>query len=317
MPLDTELQPIVDLVNSAGEMTPTLDDVQTMRDSIAMLVAAFGEGPEQVEVEGIAIPNGAQPLALRVYRPPATDAAAAARRRGAFVWFHGGGWVVGDLDGYDPVCRDICLLAGVTVISVDYRLAPERTFPIAHDDSFRALCWVAEHAAELGIDPERIAVGGDSAGGHLAAVVARRARDSGGPPLALQVLVYPVADLHGDDELYPSRTQNGAGFILTTDVMEFFRDTYVPEPELRSSPDASPILTKDLSGVAPALVLTAEFDPLRDEGERYAAMLEEAGVHTVCTRYDGAIHMFFQMRTTTIGRRAITQVADALRSALA
>ena len=317
MPVDAELQPIVDLVNAAGAGPPTVEDLDTMRESVAMLVAAFGDGPDQVEVEGIAIPNGAHPLGLRVYRPPVVRGALSIPRSGAFVWFHGGGWMLGDLDVYDAVCRDLCLESGVTVISVDYRLAPERTFPVAHDDSFHALTWIVDHAAELGIDPGRIAVGGDSAGGHLAAVVARRARDAGGPALVLQVLVYPVTDLQRTDEHYPSRSDNAVGYVLTTETMEFFRDNYVPEPEQRSHVDASPVLVEDLSGLAPAIVLTAEFDPLRDEGETYATRLGAAGVDTVCTRYDGAIHMFFQMRTTAVAKRAITQVADALRAALA
>jgi len=319
VPLDAELQPIVDLVNSLDAPAPSLEEVTTLRESFALMAAAGGSGSQDVEVEGLGVPGGAAPLAVRVYRPAAGAAAPAGNGRpGALLWLHGGGWVIGDLDTHDAVCRELCIRSGATIISVGYRLAPEHVFPAAHDDCWRALRWVVDHAAELEIDPNRLAVGGDSAGGHLATVLARRARDEGGPAIALQVLVYPVTDLRGDtDEAYrsdyPSKIDNAEGYVLTTETMAFFRSTYAPDPAVRSDPSASPIAVEDLSGLAPAFVLTAEFDPLRDEGEAYAARLAAAGVPTTSTRVDGAIHMFFQLTETAIGSKAIDDVAAELR----
>lgn len=315
MPLDAELQPIVDLVNAADVGPPGEQDLETLRESFDLLSLAFGPGAAEVECEGVGVSNAAAPIGLRVYRAVRSDDLATSRP-GALVWFHGGGWVIGNLESHDACCRDLCAASGATVISVDYRRAPEHAFPTAHDDASAALRWIVDHAVELEIDPTRIAVGGDSAGAHLATVAARRARDAGGPELVLQVLVYPVTDLTGEDGAYPSRRDNGSGYVLTWETMEFFRDSYTPDPASRTHPDASPMLAEDLTGLPPALVLTAELDPLRDEGEAYAARLAAAGVETVSTRYDGAVHMFFQMGSTAIGRRAIDEVAEALRARL-
>jgi acetyl esterase len=205
----------------------------------------------------------------------------------------------------------------VVVVSVDYRLAPEHPFPAAVTDAADALGAVVSRAGEWGIDPGRLAVGGDSAGGNLAAVTARHWRDTGSPPLRLQLLVYPVCDLTNDLERFPSLRENGDGYVLTAETMAFFGDTYLPGDLDRSDPDASPLSAPDLAGVAPALVITAEFDPLRDEGEAYAARLAAAGVPTTLTRYDGAVHTFFQMGGITgIGAEAVAQAAAALRAAL-
>ncbi|MHB1140040.1 MAG: alpha/beta hydrolase, partial [Microthrixaceae bacterium] len=220
MPVDAELQPILDLVNSVAAPAPSADRVEELRESFALLAAAFGPGRDDVEIEGVGVSSCAAPLGLRIYRSTAADAP---RRPGALVWFHGGGWVIGDLDTHDALCRELCVRSGVTVISVDYRLAPEHRFPAAHDDATCALEWIAEHAVELEIDPARLAVGGDSAGGHLATVAALRAR-SGGPDLRAQVLVYPVTDLAGTAERYPSRRDNAEGYLLTTETRDFFSD---------------------------------------------------------------------------------------------
>ena len=312
MPVDAEIQPILDLVNAVEAAPPTADQVPDLRDAFALLCSAFGPGPELVEVEGIGVPNGASPLGLRVYRDPS---AASSPRPGALVWFHGGGWVIGDLDSHDALCRELCVATGATVISVDYRLAPEHTYPCAHDDAQRAVAWISAHAAELGIDPERLAVGGDSAGGHLAAVTARRLRDAGDTSLAAQVLVYPVTDLASPAEVHPSRLANATGYLLSTETMQFFCDTYVPDQSRRGEPDASPLGVEDLAGLAPALVITAEYDPLRDEGDRYAQRLEAAGVPVELASHEGATHMFLQMTATAASRRAISQIAATLRTA--
>jgi acetyl esterase len=206
--------------------------------------------------------------------------------------------------------------AGVAVVSVDYRLAPEHPFPAAPDDAYAAVAWLAEpaNAAGLGLDPSRLAVGGDSAGGNLAAVVARRARDRGGPRLALQLLIYPVTDAALDT---PSYHENADGYMLTRTAMEWYWDQYVPDLTRRSDPDASPLRAADLSGLAPALVLTAGHDVLRDEAEAYARRLDAAGVPVRLVRYPGMIHGFLRRYTVfEQGKIALGVVAETLRDAL-
>jgi acetyl esterase len=197
------------------------------------------------------------------------------------------------------------------VVAVDYRLAPEHKFPAAVDDSYAATLWVAANAGALGVDPRRIAVGGDSAGGNLAAVVSLKCRDEAGPALALQVLVYPVTNLASFDT--GSYRAFAEGYNLTRAEMEWFRASYLDRPEDGKHPHASPLLAANLSGLPPALVITAECDPLRDEGEAYAKRLEQAGVPVTCTRYPGMIHPFFSMPgALTQARKAIEQVAAAI-----
>jgi acetyl esterase len=231
------------------------------------------------------------------------------------VFFHGGGWVIGDLDTQDGACRALANGAGCLVVSVGYRLAPEHKFPAAPDDTYAATKWVAANAASINADPARIAVGGDSAGGNLTAVTAQMARQRGGPRLAFQLLIYPVTDGACDTASY---RDNADGYLLTKEMMLWFWNHYVRNPEERFNSMASPLRAQSLKGLPPALVQTAEFDPLRDEGEAYAARLQEAGVPVKLTRYDGMIHGFFGMasvidRATT----AIGEAAEALRSAFA
>jgi acetyl esterase len=245
------------------------------------------------------------PVSMRVYRPEAAGPLP------ALVYFHGGGWVVCDLDTHDNVCRTIARRAEAVVVAVDYRLAPEHKFPAAVDDSYAATLWVAANAGRLGIDPGRIAVGGDSAGGNLAAVVALKCRDHGGPAIALQVLVYPVMNLASFDTA--SYSEFAEGHNLTRSEMEWFRDCYLARPEDGFDPLASPLLAADLRGLPPALVITAECDVLRDEGEAYARRLEEAGVPVTSCRYPGVIHPFFSMPgVLPQARQAIDQVARAV-----
>jgi acetyl esterase len=225
------------------------------------------------------------PLGLRVYTPRGGT--------GPFpllVFFHGGGFVVCDLGTHDALCRNLCAGAGCVVASVDYRLAPEHRFPAAPDDCLAATRWAAEHAAELGADPARVAVGGDSAGGNLAAVTALRARDEGGPRLAGQLLLYPTTDAEAAG--MASLAENAEGYGLTRRDMAWFKDRYFNDPSEAGNPHASPLRAADLRGLPPALVQTAEYDPLRDEGEAYAARLREAGVPTAVSRRAGMIHGF-------------------------
>jgi len=229
------------------------------------------------------VPGPAGDIPVRVYTPPGIGPFP------VFVNFHGGGWVIGDLDTADAVCRGICREAECVVVSVDYRLAPEHAFPAAVEDACAAAAWVADHMDAVGGNG-RLAVGGESSGGNLAAVVCLRARDQGGPDIAFQLLAYPVVDCDFDR---PSYKENGQGYLLELDTMHWFWDHYCPKADARRQPDASPLRAGDLASLPPALVVTAEFDPLRDEGEAYAAALQAAGVDAEARRYDGLVHDFF------------------------
>jgi acetyl esterase len=231
------------------------------------------------------------------------------------VFFHGGGWVIGSLESHDNLCRALANRAQAIVIAVDYRLAPEHRFPAAAEDCYAVACHVAEHGADYGVDAARLAVAGDSAGGNLSAVVALMARDRGAPRLRHQVLIYPVTD---PDFERASYRDNADGYLLTRDAMKWFWGHYVPDAARRTEPYAAPQRAEKLGGVAPATVITAEFDPLRDEGEAYAARLRDAGVPATLTRYEGQIHGFVSMfEVFDRGRAAVEQVGAALRDALA
>jgi acetyl esterase len=230
------------------------------------------------------VPGPAGNLRVRQYRPPCTEVTP------LLVFFHGGGFVVGDIESHDGLCRMICRDAVTQVLSVDYRLAPEHPAPAASDDCFAAYRWAVEHAAELGADPSRLGVGGDSAGGALAALVAIRSRDENIPQPALQVLLYPVLDLAAHNH---SRSSLSEGFFLTRQDMEWFADQYLGRSELAADdPRVSPLRAPDLSGLGPALILTAGFDPLRDEGNAYAAALDSAGVSVDHRQFDSLTHGF-------------------------
>ncbi len=243
--------------------------------------------PDVASARAIAIPGRAGPIAARVYVPTAKAAP-----RPLIVYFHGGGWVVGSLEGYDTSCRRLALRADSVVVSVDYRLAPEHPFPAAVEDAWDATVWCTSHADELGIDPRRVVVAGDSAGGTLSAVVAIMARDAGKPALALQVLIYPATDLTRES---PSYVRNATGYMLTADALRWFIERYVPDVAQRADWRASPLLHPSLAGVAPALVISAEYDPLVDENEAYAKRLEAAGVPTRYACFPGMIHPFFTL----------------------
>jgi acetyl esterase len=248
---------------------------------------------------------------VRVYRPAGVPDST---RLPALVYFHGGGWVIGDLDTHDTLCRQLTAEAGISVVNVDYRLAPEHKFPAAADDGWTATKWVAAHAAEIGVDGTRLAVGGDSAGGNLAAVMALMARDAGGPPIKLQVLLYPVVDVGAES---PSYAELAEGYLLTRDSMRWFVNHYVAKPADREDWRVSPARATSLAGVAPALVITAGYDPLRDEGDAYAQKLRAAGVSVDHITFGGMIHGFVPMgKLIETGNRAVTLVAGSLRYAL-
>jgi acetyl esterase len=247
---------------------------------------------------------------LRVYRPTGV-----AKPSPALMFFHGGGWVVGDLDTHDGSCRALANAARCVVVSVDYRLAPEHKYPAAADDAYAATMWVREHAAVLGINARRVAVAGDSAGGNLAAVVALMTRDRGQPPLAMQVLIYPITDCDLDT---PSYQEFADGYMLTRGAMKWFWRQYLSREDEALEPYASPAQAADLRGLPRALVITAEYDPLRDEAEAYARRLEAAGVPTRLTRYDGQIHGFLRrLNTFDAARTALADIASELQKAFA
>jgi len=283
----------------------TLSPVEARQAAIDALKSVAGEPEEVGRVEDLSIPHSEHPIPIRIYTPVAEGPIP------CLVYFHGGGWVLCDLNTHDTVCRAIARRAGAVVVAVDYRLAPENKFPAAVDDCYAATEWVAANAARLQVDPRRIAVGGDSAGGGLSTVMCLKSRDEGGPALALQVLVYPVTNLASFDT--PSYNEFAAGYYLTRAEMEWFRGHYLANTEDALNPYASPLLAPNLRGLPPALVITAECDPLRDEGEAYAKRLADAGVEVTCARYAGMIHPFFSLGgTLSQGRRAIEQVAAAL-----
>ena len=242
-------------------------------------------------------------LPIRIYWPSTSD-----EPLPVVVFFHGGGWVIGGIDSHDGQVREMVNRTAMVYVSVDYRLAPEARFPAAAEDCYAATQWVAANAASIGADAARLGVAGDSAGGNLAAVVALMARDRGGPAIAHQLLIYPCCDM--DSNAWPSQTENGTGYFLTKESMDWFYDQYV-DPADRDNPYASPIKADDLSGLPPACVITAEYDPLRDEGEAYGRRLEEAGVGCEVHRFDGMFHGFFGMTLAIPGAVAAQETAAA------
>ncbi len=264
------------------------------------------------KVDERAIPTSNGAIGGRFYLPPNLPGGTPPP---LLVFYHGGGWVIGDLDTHDAVCRFLAAAAGIAVLSVDYRLAPEHPFPAATDDAWDAFAWAAANAGELGVDPARIAVGGDSAGGNMAAVVCLRGRDEGGPLPAMQLLFYPVTDSADDPR---SRQLFADGFLLTKGDMDHFEGHYLPNPGDADHPRVSVYKEPDLSGLPPAYVATAGFDPLRDEGEAYALRMREAGVTVALRRYPGLIHGFAnQYAVSRSSRAAMFEVAGALRMGLA
>ncbi len=264
---------------------------QRVRIRASARVAA-GPPIEVGRVRNLFVDGAAGPLRARLYSPaPATTPTGDAAARPLVVFFHGGGWVIGDLDTHDQPCRLLCRYADVHVLAVDYRLAPEHPFPAAAQDAVAAFAWAAAHAGELGADPHRLAVAGDSAGGNLAAVVAQATRDAGTRQPVAQLLLYPGTDASISR---PSKALFADGFFLTRTQMDWYLDTYAQGASY-SDPRLSPLLAADLAGLAPAVVTTAAFDPLRDEGEAYAVALREAGVPVVLRRAAGLVHGYYSM----------------------
>ena len=310
MPLNPQVKGLLDAM-AAAEAPPM---TELPPEAAREMYRAMASIEARVDVEGVddrsvSGPHGDVPV--RIYTP----AEAADAGRGVLLWIHGGGWVIGDIDTADPTARLLAQGSGCVVVSVDYRLSPEHRAPVALDDCWAVLGWVVDHAGELGVDPTRIAVGGDSAGGNLSALLAIRARDAGGPAICFQLLVYPVTDL---TRSHASYEENAEGYMLTRDVMGWFIDHHLGDGIDPKDPRVSPFHVDSLEGLPKALVITAEYDPLRDEGEAYAARLGDAGVEVEAVRYDGQIHGFFAMATMVDdGRAAVDRAAAALRGELA
>jgi len=266
-----------------------------------------GPRPDVAAVKDLEVPGPAGSIPVRVYRPSEqTDLP-------VLVYLHGGGWAICSLETHDASCRQLANDAGCMVVSVDYRLAPEHRFPAAPEDCYAALTWTAENAASLGGDPRRLAIGGDSAGGNLSAVVALMARDRKGPRLCHQLLVYPVTDHAFDTDSY---RENADAPILTREIMQGFWSYYLSRAENGRHPYASPLRAEDVSGLPPAHVITAEYDPLRDEGEAYARRLSDAGVPVVQRRFDGMVHGFFGFgELIDVAREAVDDATRELRRA--
>jgi acetyl esterase len=308
MPLDPQAQRVIDAM-AALNLKPVEESTPAeARESIRTRTAALGPFPDVAAVVDHRVPVSGGEIIVRAYSPGGPGP------HPALVYYHGGGWVIGDLYTHDGLCRSITNAARCTVLSVDYRLAPESKYPVAVEDSYAALLWIVANAERLGIDRRRLAVGGDSAGGNLAAVMALMARDRHGPRLSLQLLIYPVTNYSFDT---PSYRENATGYLLTTEDMRWFWKHYLSREEQGREPNASPLLAKSLADLPPALVITAGCDPLRDEGEAYAKRLREAGVSVTLTQYPGMFHGFVRMtRILDQSRALLGEMAGALRKAL-
>jgi acetyl esterase len=313
MPLHPQVSALLDSLRSAGG--PPLETMTVAEARAAQRASAVALGGAVEPVSGTvdirAAPSPAGGVPVRIHRPLGAPAGQAL---GGVLYLHGGGWVAGDLDTHDRVCRGLANRSGAAVIAVGYRLAPEHPFPAALEDGLAALAWTRAHAGAIGVDPGRLAVAGDSAGGNLATVIARRDRDAGGtPPLILQVLVYPITDGAMDT---PSYTANAEGYHLTRAGMGWYWGHYLAGAD-PLHPDASPLRAADLGGLPPALVLTAEYDPLRDEGEAYADRLRAAGVPVDCRRRAGMVHGFLRWAGAVDDASAtLDEIGAAIREAL-
>jgi acetyl esterase/lipase len=309
MPLDPQAQRVVDTI-AALNLKPIKDSTPTeAREAMRTRTAGLGPVEDVPAVADHRVPVEGGEITVRLYAP------AGVGPHPVLVFYHGGGWVIGDLYTHDGLCRSIVNAAGCAVASVDYRLAPEFKFPVAVEDSYTALKWVAANGPRLGLDSARLAVGGDSAGGNLAAVMALLARDRRGPRILLQVLVYPVTNYDFGAKSY---VENATGYLLTTEDMRWFWRHYLSREEQGQEVTASPMRAKSLADLPPALVMTAGCDPLRDEGDAYAARLRDSGVPVTVTQYPGMFHGFMRMtRILDQARAGLDEVATALRKALA
>lgn len=300
--LDKEAQALLEAVKAANRPEYSALGAKGARKLYKDTRAAVTpEPPEVSEIDNLAAPGPHGPIPLRYYRPAGVPKK---ELLPVLVFYHGGGWVIGDLDTHDVACRTLANEARCAIVSVDYRMGPEAKFPAAVDDAYAAAKWVAEEAKFLRVDAARLAVGGDSAGGNLAAVVSLLARDAGNvPKIAYQLLIYPATDMHMTT---PSHQRYGEGHLLTRSAMDWFQEQYLNDGKDRDDWRASPIRAASLKGLPPAYVLVAGFDPLRDEGEAYAMAMKQAGVPVIFREFPGQIHGFVVMG------KALPQASQAL-----
>lgn len=310
--LDPAAKQVLEAMAASGQ--PTLDQLPPAesRQAFTEALKMLGGPKLDADVQVREWQGPEQPLPLHVYRPVGAAKAAALP---TVVYLHGGGWVIGDLENYDTLCRVLCAESGCQILSFQYRLAPEDKFPAAVDDACAAPAWTVEHAQELGVDVNRLAVAGDSAGGTLAAVAALTARDAGGPKFKHQLLIFPATDMAAESETYRSRAE---GYFLTKTMMTWFINHYLRTPEDAKDWRASPARAASLANLPPATVVVAGFDPLYAEGVAYAEALKKAGNTAEVIRYDGMIHDFILMDGAIAeGRAALKKMAGVLRKALA
>jgi acetyl esterase len=312
MLLDPQARALIDLVAARGIPPTHLMSPEEARRMFRERRFFTQPAPPEVALSrDLVAPGPRGDMALRLIRPAG---AAPDARLPVLVYYHGGGWTIGDIDTHDTLCRELANGAGCAVVSVDYRLGPEHRFPAAVDDVLAATRWVAAQADELALDASRLAIGGDSAGGNLAAVTAIAARDAGDLPIAFQLLIYPATDMRA---VAPSHTSCGQGYMLTQDSIAYYRSHYIPDAGQWSDWRASPLLREDLQDLPPALVLTAGFDPLRDEGRAYADRLSAAGNRAQYVCFERQIHGFITMgRVIDEANTAVALCIAALRRAL-
>jgi acetyl esterase len=306
MPVHPQAQALIDA--AAGAKPTQLMTIEEAREALEQRARLTAGQPEPVaEVKDVFMPGPGGSVRLRVYRPTNDPSLP------GLVFFHGGGWVRGSLATHDVLCRSLANAAECVVVSVDYRLAPEHPFPAAIDDAWAATRWVAANAAQLGIDPNRLAIGGDSAGGNLSAAVTLLAREQGGPKLVYQVLIYPVVDYNLETQSYRDCAE---GYILTREAMIWYWKLYLADVEANADDvRASPMRARDLGTLPPALVVTAEYDPLRDEGRAYADRLQADGSPAEYREYPGLLHGFATSAgVLDLGRQAVRETAETLRA---
>jgi acetyl esterase len=308
MPLDPDAQTLLDMIRAANR--PAFETIGAAEARLLFNAGRKVLAPEPMpvaETRDLAIPGPGGPIPARLYRPTATGILP------VLVFFHGGGWVVGDIESHDTGCRHLANRAECAVVSVDYRLAPEHKFPAAVEDCLAATAWVAGNAAALCVDPSRLAVGGDSAGGNLAAVVSLLARDHGTPRIGYQLLIYPATDAA---MRHDSIARFADGYVLTRSTMRWFYEQYLRAPDDAADWQASPLAAPDLAGLPPAFILTAGYDPLCDEGDAYAARLAAAGVAVTHRRFPGQVHGFaLNGKIIRAAETALDEAATALRAA--
>lgn len=305
MTLHPQARTVLDFIEAEGGRGFEEVSVAEARESFRKMSLQMNHQEQVASVSDYVMEGDKKEITLRVYKPVTTD------NLPVLVYYHGGGWVIGDLDTHDALCRSLANESGCAVVSVDYSLAPEYKFPTAVEDAYLSVKWVFENAGKIGIDPEKIAVGGDSAGGNLAAVVCHLAKQRRMPEILFQLLIYPSTGF----ELTRSYEQFGEGYFLTKGTMKWFREQYLNGAEDTKNPLAAPMLIEDVSDLPPAMVITAEYDPLVDGGAAYAEKLKNAGVETKYACYEGMIHGFVSMAAVLDdGKRAISDMAAELKN---